>query len=228
MSSIEWIAHILGVSSYFLLGLKQINEEGKLFRTVENSVFDFASWRADADVRYELQSLQSFSLRSLLVVAIALYAVSQLGLPGVANGLRVLFIVAALMWVSLQWTLKHRTFLSDFARFDNLIAFVLSGLLTISFMQPVFLNHLVHLYGEVSIGLKVTAYSISLFVFLLTVLLIYLVGWVVFGGLTSFVVLVLWGTSIVSQALLEYVDRDRAWFVVFLISVLLHLIDPFL
>ena len=129
MPSLDWISNFLDVIFYLLLGHKWLiptQRGGRLLKIFESGIAGwFRAW-ANTEILAEVSALKKFFIQSLRVIiaALILLAISPLRkLPVVQQigpSLGIIFLIACVGWVSLDWTFDHRSSIRSSFTLDNL------------------------------------------------------------------------------------------------------------
>jgi hypothetical protein len=182
-----------------------------------------------------VSALKKFFIQSMRVVfaALILLAISPLKkLPivqQIIGSLGIIFLIGCVGWVSLYWTFDHRSSIRSSFNLENIIILALAGVTTILIAKPVLEQLLIHMSQSqgwgLSSGVLVDTFTIILLIVALMfgALFFYISNWVIFGVLSFSIVGMIYITSFLSRFLIKMVNRDVAWVLVFLASVLLKI-----
>jgi len=154
MPSLDWISNFLDVIFYLLLGHKWLiptQRGGRLLKIFESGIANWFRARANTEILEEVSSLKNFFIQSLRVVILALILLAitplrkLLVVQQIIGSLGIIFLIAIVGWVSLDWTFDHRS--SMLSSFDtrNTIILALSVVTIILILTPVVEEPLIHI-----------------------------------------------------------------------------------
>jgi hypothetical protein len=238
MPSFDWISNFLDVIFYLLLGHKWLiptERGGRLLKIFESGIANWFRARANTEILEEVSSLKNFFIRSMRVVipAVILLAITPLQkfpvVQQIIGSLGIIFLIAYVGWVSLDWTFDHRS--SILSSFDPtfIISLALTVVAMILIVTPVLEQLLIRisqaqgwgLFSGVLVNTLIVIFWIVFFMF--CALFFYISNWAIFGALSFFMVGAIYITSFLSRFLIKTVNRDVAWVLVFLASALIKI-----
>jgi hypothetical protein len=243
MPLINVLMNLSDVIFFVLLGenrLKKTKTGEQLFKRLESGIVSWTHTRANAEILAEVSALKKFFLRSAVIISIVLFLLTNSplqNLPVVQQiivSLGIIFLIACVGLSSLDWTFNHRSSIRDFLGFKTV--FVLAT--TLAFValtaKPSLEPALVELFKAKGFGTP-AEYEVNFFISLLLgvsliviIFLFYIFAWVSFGGLSFLIVGMIYITSLLSKLIIKTVNRDAAWALVFLASVLIRILKNFL
>jgi hypothetical protein len=243
MRLIDGVSHFLDVSFFLVLGHKWLlptQSGGHLVTIFESGIASWVYTRANTALLAEVSALQTFFTQSsgVVIAALIVLAISPFkNLPVVQQimgSLRIILLIACVGWVSLDWTFNHRASIRSSLTLRNILTLALAVVTTILIAKPVTERFLIQISQAQGWGLSSGVLVDTLTIIVLIVVLLfgalfaYMWFWVFFGGLSFCIVGMIYATSLLSGLLIRTVNRDVAWELVFLASVLFKAIKPLL